>query len=241
MDKISLVKREIQNSKYLVCLQGIGTSLECGCKGYRDRNKAYEIEEKYGYSPEEMFNASFYNTRIEQFYDYFKSDMIGELGEVGPGIRALKEMEDKGYLQAIVTREQYHLAVRAGCKNVEELHGNLYHYFCPRCHKEYSIDYIKESKGVPLCEKCRVPVRPGVRLVGEMIDNSVLTRAASYVSRADVLLIVGCNMVDNLASMVKYFNGNKVILIHEREHYSDGRADIVIHGKPSEILPQITP
>lgn len=240
MDKIQAVRHMIETSHYLVALQGISTSFEEGCPDYRNWENAYHIEEKYGYSPEEMFNTSFYNTRVEQFFEYYKDVVLAEPGLVGPGVQALKTLEDEGYLKGIVTREIYHLAVRAGCSNVQELHGSIYHNFCPRCRREYPLSYIKNSKGVPLCDKCHVPIRPGVCLVGEMIDNAVLTKAASMVSMADMLLIVGCNLTDHLAKgMLKYFNGDRVVLIHEQEHFSDNKADFVIYGKPSEILPKL--
>ena len=40
-------------------------------------------------------------------------------------------------------------------------------------------------------------------------------------------------------SYLRYFNGRRVILIHEREHYADAKADLVIHGKAVDILEQL--
>ena len=65
--KIQYLKNIIDKSGYLVCLLGVMVSSQYGCTNYRDENDAYEIEEKYGYSPEEMFCSSFYNTRVDQF------------------------------------------------------------------------------------------------------------------------------------------------------------------------------
>jgi hypothetical protein len=38
---------------------------------------------------------------------------------------------------------------------------------------------------------------------------------------------------------LKYFNGEQLILIHENEHYTDEKADIICYGKPRDVLPKI--
>lgn len=240
MDKIKLIKRTLEDSKFLVVLQGKHTCGESGCAEYKDPDKTFDIERRYGYAPEELFHANIFNTRIDQFFDYYKNEVISELGEPSPTIHSLKKLEDKGILKMIITREMFHLAKRGGCQNVLELHGNVYENRCPRCLKTFTIDYMKSSKGVPRCPDCNVPVRPQVCLVGEMLDNALITRAAEQVGRADILMILGCNMKEQLASsMGKYFHGDKVILINEEPHFSDDWADIVVHAKPMDILPQI--
>lgn len=239
-EKMDLVKKMIQNSKYLVCLKGARIGEDCGCTNYRCDRNAFQMEEEYGMSPEELFNAGFYSTRMEKFFDFYKKYMISNLGEVNEGLRKLKELEDRGILKAIVTRDIFSLAKRVGCKNVLELHGSVYQNFCPHCWREYSVDYIKNSKGVPKCESCGTPIRPKIALIGEMVNNKLVTKAAEEVGKADVLLIMGCNMKTALAAMfIRYFHGSKIILINDVEHYADSAADIVIHGKPMDILAEL--
>ena len=51
------------------------------------------------------------------------------------------------------------------------LHGTIYENQCPRCKKQYTLEYIQNSpRKVPLCEKCNIPVRPLISLFGEMVD-----------------------------------------------------------------------
>lgn len=239
-NKIKVARQAIMESSYLVCLQGHNTSTDCGCWDYRDPNKVYDMEEKYGYSSEEMFHTNFYSTRPEQFFQYYKHEILENTGTPGPGAMALGELEQMGILKCVITREIFSLARRGGCKNVVELHGSVFHNRCSHCHKEYSVEYVKNSKGVPTCEVCHKVIRPQVCLVGEQLDNALVTRAAEEVEKADVLLLLGCSMNQKLAAThLKYFDGNKVVLINSAEHYSDIRADIVIHGKASDILPEI--
>lgn len=235
-----LLKKMLLESDYLVILKGIGVSMECGCTSYRRSKYAYEIEEKYGRSPEEIFSAGFYNTRVREFFEFYKNDLISSLGEINDGLKTLKKLEDMGVLKMIITRDIFSLAHRAGCKNVIELHGSVYHNECPHCRRKYPLEYIRDSKGVPRCENCGTTIRPQIVLAGEMVNNALSTKAADEVSKADTLLLLGCDMSSVLAeSFLRYFTGKRVILIHNREHYADSKADLVIHGKSMDILAQL--
>lgn len=239
-ERLILLKKMLLESDYLVILKGIGVSKECGCTSYRRSKYAYEIEEKYGRSPEEIFSAGFYNTRVREFFEFYKNDLISSLGEINDGLKTLKKLEDMGVLKMIITRDIFSLASRAGCKNVIELHGSVYHNECPHCRRKYPLEYIRDSKGVPRCENCGTTIRPQIVLAGEMVNNALSTKAADEVSKADTLLLLGCDMSSVLAeSFLRYFTGKRVILIHNREHYADSKADLVIHGKSMDILAQL--
>ena len=239
-ERLILLKKLLLESDYLVILKGIGVSMECGCTSYRRSKYAYEIEEKYGRSPEEIFSAGFYNTRVREFFEFYKNDLISSLGEINDGLKTLKKLEDMGVLKMIITRDIFSLAHRAGCKNVIELHGSVYHNECPHCRRKYPLEYIRDSKGVPRCENCGTTIRPQIVLAGEMVNNALSTKAADEVSKADTLLLLGCDMSSVLAeSFLRYFTGKRVILIHNREHYADSKADLVIHGKSMDILAQL--
>lgn len=236
-EKKAWLKDTIDKSKYLVCLLGVEVSSECGCTNYRDENDAYRIELEYGYSPEEMFNASFFNTRPERFYDFYKKEMLKEIGDAGDSLKVLRRMEEQGKLKCIITRDIFSLTKRAGCQKVYELHGSIFDNFCPHCGKKYSIEYIRDSKGVPKCSQCGVVIRPGVSLIGETVDIAKISRAAEEVQKADTLLVLGCHLKANLTeTFLRYFEGRKLILLNSQEHYADKMADLVIYGKPMDIL-----
>lgn len=238
--KLRRVKEIIHNSQYLVCLKGRKLSTVCGCENYLNPHDAYEVEAKYGYSPEEILSASFYNTRVNQFFDFYKKELISDLEEVPKGIETLTKWEKEGILKYIITRDIFSLAGRAGCKNVVEIHGSVFQNRCPHCQEEYPVEFIRQSKGVPKCTKCGTTIRPGLRLAGEMVDNALVTKASEEVAKADVLLILECNMNDYLTTtFLRYFNGLKVILICQDEHYQDYRADMTLYGNPIDILAEL--
>ena len=53
----------LEESKYTVAISGKEMFLENGYPGVRDGEESYEIEQKYGYSAEEILSSAFYATR----------------------------------------------------------------------------------------------------------------------------------------------------------------------------------
>lgn len=238
--ELQILESAIQAGNRIVCLLGYGVSADCGCFDYRDSNNAYDVETKYGYSPEEIFAASFLNTRTSTFFAYYRENILLKQGKPGNALMTLKRMEDDHKLFSVVTRSIYGLPERAGIRHHVDTHGTIYKNHCPHCGATYSIDFMMKAEGIPHCPNCGSVVRPDVVLDGEMIPNRLITEAANAVERADVLLILGATMKATLTqNCINYFDGNKIILINEEENYSDSSADLVFHGKPNEILPKI--
>lgn len=236
-EKLRCLQQMIDRSQYLVCLMGVWVSSECGCTNYRDEKDSYKIEQKYGYSPDEMFNTGFFHTRPQRFYEFYKNDMVNFVGEIGPGLMTLKKLEEQGKLKAIITRDIFSLAKRAGCQNVHELHGSVFDNYCQHCGKYYPLEYVLESKGIPKCDVCGSMIRPGVSMVGEMVDNSRISMAAQEVRQADTLMVLGSSLKSALSSMfLRDFQGRNLILLNSNAYLGDSQADLVIHGKPMDIL-----
>lgn len=219
---------------------GSGMQRECRHQSLRDPERAYDIEATYGNSPEEMFSSAFYNTRIEAFYQFFKKEILSQDMEPGPAYQAIARLEEQGIVKTIVTKEIYGMCKKAGCKNVLELHGSIDKNHCPRCGKAYTKQDLLNARKVPLCTECMVPIRPGIRFYGEMIDNAVMTRVANEISRADVLLVLGARLDPEFCDQtLSYYRGGKLILLTNRDYHSDVKADYVIHGSLNEIVPQL--
>ncbi len=237
---ISVVKKLIHGSRYLVVISGSGMQRERGHKSLRDPERAYDIEAKYRYSPEEMFSSVFYNTRIEPFYQFYKEEVLSQDMQPGPAYNAVAELEKQGIVKTIISREIYGMSQKAGCQNVLELHGNIEVNHCPRCGKVYTKEYLLKAKKVPLCEDCMVPIRPGIRFYGEMIDNGIMTKVANEISKADVLLVLGARLDPDFCDHnLAYYQGDKLILLTNREDTGDVNADYVIHGSLDKILPKL--
>ena len=41
---------------------------------------------------------------------------------------------------------------------------------------------------------------------------------------------------DVYSNYVKFFEGEQIVVIHEKEHYTDCKADMVIYDQPGKVL-----
>ena len=167
MDQYGMIREILEKSTYTVAMCGTDMMKESGMQSMRAPEISYKVEREYGYSPEEIFSSVFYTNRTETFFKYYKKEMLEPTLEPSEGFTALAELERKGQLQYSITNNVYDLPERAGCKNVLNLHGTIFDNECPRCGKKYPMEYIRDAKKIPLCEKCQIPVRPKVMLFGE--------------------------------------------------------------------------
>ena len=69
----------LRSSRRIACLLGLHVASDCGCFDYRDSENAYAIETHYGYSPEEIFSAAFYNNRPKLFFEYYHKEILDKL------------------------------------------------------------------------------------------------------------------------------------------------------------------
>lgn len=235
--KIEELTTIIAQSRYLVVLSGSDMLEEGGTLPIRNQDRAYEIEEKYGHSPEDFLSQAFYSTRPEQFYTFYRQELLANAKQPGEVFRLLGLFQRLAPVRSIITNDFFDFPSRAGCRNVIELHGNINHNTCDKCGAVFPASYILGSRRCPVCDKCGGPIRPGIIFIGDMVSNRLMTRAATEISHADTLLLLGCTMNSDLAvRYVKYFEGDRLVLMNSRPHYLDGRADFTVHAPITDIL-----
>ena len=151
----------------------------------------------------------------------------------------LAELEKAGKLSAVVTQNIDGLHQAAGSKRVYELHGSVLRNYCRKCRKFYTAEYIKKSEGVPKCE-CGGVIKPDVVLYEEGLDDSVVSGALNAIMQADLLIIAGTSLtVYPAAGFIRYFRGDKIVLINRDSTPFDSQADLVFHDKVGELLDKI--
>ncbi len=239
-ERIDFARKLIDRSDNVVIMAGIGVMMECGALNYDRDTEAYRIEEEYHQCPEEIMSASFYNVRMEQFYDFYKKEILSTSLTPTATFPALESLQRSGKLKAVVTYNIYGVNKEYELENVYELDGNIHDNHCVKCNKKFSMEYLRDSKGMPVCDECGGPIRPGIRLHGERMRNDILTDAVNAVSKADVLLVLGTNLFDNMVQFaVNHYPGDKLILITKHEHFTDKAADLVIHEHVCDVLPKL--
>ena len=238
--KIEVLKKILEESHYTVILGGSGMMEESGYQGIKMPERAYEIERRYGVSPEDIFTSVFYNNRTAQFFEFYRNEMLMDPPQPTESAYAAARMEQAGKLQRIIDANIFEQPQRGGCRNVISLHGSIYQNSCPHCKRAYSMEYVRDSGKIPRCESCGRVIRPGVMLFGEMMDSTLMSEATRQIESAEVLLLLGTSISSEVFSKyVRYFEGSKLVIVHREPHDLDERADLVILDEPKNVLSKL--
>lgn len=237
MTEVERLAEIIRDSRRIVFFGGAGMSTESGIPDFRSSEGLYSKTLHKHFSPEEMVSHSFFAQHTEEFYDFYRKHLLYPQARPNAGHEALAELERQGRLRAIVTQNIDGLHQQAGSKKVIELHGSVKRNYCMDCHGSYDMEYIMNNKPVPRCHRCGGLVKPDVVLYEEPLDNNLLEHAVEEISQADTLIIGGTSLVVYpAAGLVKYFRGNKLVLINKSETKADEWADLVIHDSIGKVL-----
>ena len=239
MSKINQLQEIINSSDNIVFFGGAGVSTESGIPDFRSESGIFKSLKKYGASPEQLVSHSYYIDHTEEFYNYYKENLVFTDAEPNPAHIKLAELEKAGKLKTVITQNIDGLHQKAGSKKVLELHGSIHRNYCQICNKEYGLDYIMEKDGIPRCE-CGGIIKPDVVLYEEPLNDFVLNTAVHYISDADTLIIGGTSLVVYpAAGLINYFNGSKLVLINKSQTPYDSLASLVINEAIGETLSQI--
>lgn len=219
----------------IVFFGGAGVSTESGIPDFRSVDGLYH--QQYDYPPETILSHSFYRSKPEEFYRFYRNKMLVPNARPGITHQKLAWLEQQGKCQAIITQNIDGLHQAAGSKTVLELHGSVLRNYCEHCSASYEMQYILESTGIPKCSKCGGPIKPDVVLYEEGLDQKLLQDAVSYISHAQVLIIGGTSLVVYpAAGLIDYFQGDKLIVINKSATPKDTLADLVIKGPIADVF-----
>ena len=241
-EAIQTLKQWMTEAHNVVFFGGAGVSTESGIKDFRSVDGLYHM--KFKYPPETMLSHSFFESHTEEFYDFYRNQLMPP-EDVQPNAahRYLARLEQEGKLRAIVTQNVDGLHEKAGSKQVYNLHGSIYQNRCLRCGKRYDglegARLIKESKGIPRCQ-CGGIIKPDVVLYEEGLDQDTIEGAVLAISQADVLIVGGTSLtVYPAAGLIRYYRGNRLVLINRDETPYDKEADLVIRDPIGQVFSQL--
>lgn len=237
---VNYIKRKIWDSKHVVAVLGIEMLVEGGGYDLDSNDENYRVEEEYGFCPEDMLSTSFFNAKVEKFYRFYKKEILGMQLHTTPAYDALMRLQRRGKLLAVIC-QNYHGIPQDVCLNkVIDLNGNININQCPHCDKDFDIHYIMNAKGIPQCDRCKVAIRPGIRLIGERVDSELMTQAAVACDEADVLLILGKNMYnDRLEYSSTQEHEQLKVLFSKNEFERNSKVDFIIRDDICKFLPLI--
>ena len=233
------LEQKIAQSKRIVFFGGAGVSTESGIPDFRSVDGLYH--QKFDYPPEVMLSHDFFVEHTAEFFRFYREKLIIHGAQPNAAHRRLAALEREGKLTAVITQNIDGLHQAAGSKMVYELHGSTLRNYCTRCGKFYPVDFIEAAgqtgDGVPRCTECGGLVKPDVVLYGEGLDMDVWAKAEAAVRAADMLIVGGTSLVVYpAASLVRYFQGDTLVVINKQPTPADAMANLVLHMPIGQAL-----
>ena len=231
------LKDWVAESGRIVFFGGAGVSTESGIPDFRSEDGLYR--QSYRYPPETILSRSFFERHPEEFFAFYRDKMLFPGAKPNPVHRWLAEWEQAGRLAAVVTQNIDGLHQAAGSRRVLELHGSVHRNTCLKCHARYDLNFILGTHGVPRCP-CGGISKPDVVLYEESLDEAVLQGAVEAISSADLLIVGGTSLaVYPAAGLLRYYRGNRLVLINRSVTPYDDRADLLFQCGLEETLAQL--
>ena len=233
------LKEMLENAKKIVFFGGAGVSTGSGIPDFRGTGGLYTEAHTYDAPPEEILSGKYLKKHPQNFYEYYRNEMLYPDAKPNAAHLALAKLEKMGKLTAVITQNIDGLHQMAGSKNVIELHGSVLRNYCVSCGEHYPLSLITASNGVPKCEQCGGIVRPDVVLYGEGLMQKDMILAAQLIADADLLIVGGTSLtVYPAAGLIRYFNGKYFVILNQSETPYDEYADLIIREPIADVLGQ---
>lgn len=230
-----LLRSYVQKARHVVFFGGAGVSTESGIPDFRSADGLYQ--QKYDVPPEMILSHSYFLAHPAQFYRFYRDKMNCLAANPNPAHRTLAKWEKTGRVSAVVTQNIDGLHTKAGSRTVWELHGSIYRNYCMDCGKPYPAEAIFDSSDpIPRCS-CGGVIRPDVVLYEEGLSDETVEGAIDAIRNADLLLVAGTSLtVYPAAGLLRFYGGNRLVLINRDETPMDALATLVMRDKVGEVL-----
>ena len=237
-EQIQELQEIIDNSNHIVFFTGAGVSTASGIPDFRSTDGLYN--QKYQFSPEEILSHHFFKQHTEEFFRFYRDKML--YPDVKPSFvhQYIATLEKRNKKVTVITQNIDGLHQLAGSTNVLELHGSVLRNTCMQCHTKYSLDEILKMDTVPHCPKCNGIIKPDVVLYEEGLDETILNQSVHALQTADTCIVLGTSLVVYpAAGLLRYFGGDKLVLINRDQTSYDSTADLTIHDNFINIFPNL--
>ena len=98
-EAVRQLKTWIDNSDNIVFFGGAGVSTESGIPDFRSTDGLYH--QQYDYPPETILSRSFYESRPEEFFRFYRDKMLYLDAQPNAAHKKLAELEAAGRLRAV--------------------------------------------------------------------------------------------------------------------------------------------
>ena len=231
-EQIKTLKEMIEESHTIAFFTGAGISTLSGIPDFRSKNGLYS-NRYHGKKPEKILHIKYFNKHPEEFYAFYREKLL--IDNIDPNVIHLfiSELQQLGKEVTVVTQNIDGLHEKAGSLKIHNLHGTIHKNYCVDCKKEYDIDYIKQTDGIPYCKECGGIIRPAITFYGEFLDKE----ARLDTKNADLLIVLGTSLVVYPASeIVSHFRGKHLVIINKKRTKFNLQANLVIQEDFAKVF-----
>jgi NAD-dependent deacetylase len=225
----------MQDRRPCVVLTGAGISTESGIPDFRSPSGIWAQYDPLEYATIDAFLED--PAKVWEFYGR-RLAMLGA-AEPNDGHRVLAELEDRGWVRAVITQNIDRLHERAGSRALVEVHGSIRTSSCLACGAVVTFDEVLELLPVPACPTCGRTLKPDVVLFGELLPEAAIARATQLAAQAQLLLVVGSSLevypVAGLPLETLAAGGELAIVNHDATQFHS-RASVTIDAAAGETL-----
>ncbi|HET7572351.1 MAG TPA: NAD-dependent protein deacylase [Gaiellaceae bacterium] len=225
----------VESRRPCVALTGAGISTESGIPDFRSAQGIWTR-----YDPQEYGHIDAFLVDPAKVWDFY-GRRLGVLREAEPndGHRALAELEERGFVEAVVTQNVDGLHARAGTRELVEVHGTMRTVRCLHCGTRTPTAEAAADGLPPRCPACGEIPKPDVVMFGEWLPEAALRRARELAAAARLLLVVGSSLeVHPIAGLPEdtLAGGGELAIVNRGGTPWDGHAAVVVDAGAGETL-----
>jgi NAD-dependent deacetylase len=230
------LRERLDAARSVTVLTGSGISAESGLPTFRGvgglwrTHRVEELASPQGFARDPRLVWTWYNERRNAHASV----------EPSPAHVALAEIEKRVPDFTLATQNVDSLHVRAGSRNVLELHGSLREAKCTRCDARQPLDDVL-AMGDAFAHECGGMWRPDIVWFGEALPAGVLAAAFDAARRADLMLVVGTSGIVHPAASLATKRATRayVVEVNPEETALTAQVDRSIRARASDVLPRL--
>ncbi len=234
---IDAVRKKLRAAKRVVVLTGAGVSAESGIPTFRGEGGLWRNYRATDLATPEAFERD--PALVWEFYNW-RRVVISKV-DCNPAHHALAAIEKGAGDFALITQNIDGLHLKAGSRNVLEIHGNIWKVRCTGC-GDVHLEPEPDLGTAPACGKCGALLRPHVVWFGEGLDPRLLDSAYRLSASCDLMFVIGTSAVVQPAASFPFAakdSGAFVVEINPERTPLAGAVDLALVGKAGEIVPQL--
>jgi len=238
--------RLIASSRHVVALVGAGLSAESGVPTFRGPEGLWTKHGEPDLRDYERFVEDpkrWWEIRQERASRFAELAQALETAVPNAGHFALRDLEDMGRLQHIITQNIDNLHQIAGSQAITEIHGNRTKLRCVVCNHRWPLESFPIDELPPRCPECKSGILKGDTVMfGEPIPRDALDECINQSRLCDCMLLIGTSAVVYPAAGFPVdvkSSGGVLIEVNPNETPLTELCDVALRAPAGEALPLI--